>query len=147
MHTPIHWWLRKRVPHECALISIAVNNGNVISLLQNSHSCLNWYHYLRKWVCFVIWDTLLRSSMHWVSILMSVCDVIAVVIDLAAIVVNGSEFVLLLEPGSFLIKICISFLPSFCLCRSLNKQALTQPFYMILPFLNYQTSCTLVSRD
>ena len=39
--------------------------------------------------------------MYWVSILMSVCDVIAVVIDLAAIVVGVSEFVLLLEPGSF----------------------------------------------
>ena len=49
--------------------------------------------------------------MHWVSILMSECDVIAVVIDLAAIVVGISEFVLLLEPGSFSIKICISFLP------------------------------------
>ena len=62
-----------------------------------------------------------------VLILMSVCDVIAVVLDLAATVVGGSEFVLLLEPGSKLptIKICISFLPSFYLGWSLNKQALT----------------------
>ena len=84
MHTPIHWWLRNRVPHECVLISIF----EPLTMEMCFHCCKIAIHAsFGITIClsgsvFVIWDTLLRSCMYWVSILMSVCDMIAVVLTL-----------------------------------------------------------------
>ena len=135
----------------------AVNNGNVFSLLQNSHSCLIWYHYLCMWVCFYhlrhptagcgtgapspekLYALGLNSDVgvwrdcccYWLGCYCGWC------------------FRVCFTAWTWVfstIKICISFLPSFCLGQSSNIQDLTWLLYMILPILNYSTSCTRVSR-